>query len=250
MVFEDLRVKPQTRAVSAWANAVVDALEQTYALAKRGDPDSPYDELHAKNGYFSEGLYVQGKPVIKDGDPITVSDLGDSATQKITQAIDSSATSQNIASIKDKVNRINMDESGNIGVFPASPITVGDISDTVKQKIAQAVDASQILADIKREFEPVSEKGSVSAADNTSGLQVVLDKGGRPFVNVYFNLGGAGRVYIKVSNDGSKWRTLDVIDLPEGGEDIKTYAGVTFRYVRVETDVAGIDVEFEVSASR
>jgi len=198
MVFEHLRVTPQTRIASSWGNAVVDALEQIYALAKRGDQDTPYEELYAKKGYFSEALYVQGKPVIKDGDPITVSDLGDDAKQKITNAIDS----------------------------------------------------SNLLQSLLKEFEPASNKGSIKASENASGFEVVLDKGGRPFVNVYYNLSGAGRIYVKVSNDGTNWRTLDVIDLPGAGDGLKTYTGITFRYVKVQTDTTGIDVEFEISASR
>jgi len=194
MVFEDLRVRPQSRASSAWANAVVDALEQVYALAKRGDPDRPFDELYANRGHFNDNVYVQGKPVLKDGDPITVSDLGDDA----------------------------------------------------KQKISQAIDSSEIL----NEFKPVSVKGSISASDNTSGFSIVIDKGGRHIVNVYYKLSGAGIIYIKVSNDGHDWKTLDVITLPGADEDIKIYTWIAYRYVMVETNTSGIDVTFEITVTR
>jgi len=250
MVFESIRWKSGERVSSVKLNAMIDALEQTYSLAKRGDPDKPYDELYANTGYFNDNVYVNGKPVIKDGDPITVSDLGDDAKQKITNAIDSTTSAQNIASIKDKINKINMDENGNIGVFPATPITISDISDTVKQKITQAIDTSQLLTDILNEFKPVSNKGSITASDNTSGFSIVLNKGGRPIVNVYYRLSGAGNIFIKLSSDGQNWKTFDVISLSEAGEGIKIYTGIAYQYVRVETDAVGVDVEFEITASR
>jgi len=250
MVFEDIRWKSGERVSSVKLNTMIDAIEQTYSLAKRGDPDTPYNELYAGTGYFSDNVYVQGKPVIKDGDPITVSDLGDSATQKISQAIDSSTTSQSISSIKDKVNKINIDDNGNIGVFPATPITIGDISDTVKQKITQSIDSSQLLANILDEFKPISNKGSITASENTNGFGITLNKGGRPNINIYYKLSGAGNIYIKVSNDGSTWRTLDIISLADADEKVRVYTGIAFQYVRIETDAVGIDVEFEIVASR
>jgi len=198
MVFESLRWRPGERVSSVKLNAMIDAIEQTYSLAKRGDPDTPYSELYAGTGYFSDNVYVRGKPVLKDGDPITVSDLGDDAKQKITDAID----------------------------------------------------ASQLLSNLLNEFKPVSVKGSITSSDNTSGFSIVVDKGGRHIVNVYYKLSGAGIIYIKVSNDGQDWKTLDVITLSGAGEDIKIYTWIAYRYVMVETNTSGIDVTFEITATR
>ena len=59
-------------------------------------------------GYASYAFYVDNKPVLKDGDPITVQDLGDNAKTKITQAInDASITSYNAPLHNDLENILN-----------------------------------------------------------------------------------------------------------------------------------------------
>jgi hypothetical protein len=104
-----------------------------------------------------------------------------------------------------------------------------------------------------RELEPVSARGSVAAAENTRGFEVVLEKGWRPIVNIYFRLGGAGELYIEVSADGAKWRTLhyEYFDPEEEGraDSIVTLDKVAYPYIRVRTPTTGIDVEFEVVAT-
>jgi hypothetical protein len=101
-----------------------------------------------------------------------------------------------------------------------------------------------------REFEPVSVRGFIAATENTSGFEVVLEKSGRPIVNIYFRLGGAGELYVEVSTDGAKWRKLFYEDFGPGAEDILTFDKIAYPYVRVRTPTTGIDVEFEVVATR
>jgi len=234
MVFEDLRVRPQSRAVSAWANAVVDAIEQIYWLSKRGDPDTPFDELYAYYGYFFDNLFVQGKPVIKDGDPINIYDIFEPAKQKISQSIDYTSTAQYIKEVRDKVLRISIDQYGNVGVIISQPLD----------------EYGRIPVSVEDAFKPVSVKGSISSSNNIYGFGISLYTGGRPNVNVYYKLSGSGNIYVKVSNDGVDWKTFDVISLTSADEKVKVYTGVAFQYVRVETDATGIDVVFEISASR
>jgi len=234
MVFEDLRVRPQSRAVSAWANAVVDALEQIYWISKRGDPDTPFEELYAYYGYFSDNIFVKGKQVLKDGDPINIYDIFDIAQQKISQAIDYTSTAQYIKEVRNKVVKLNIDQYGNVGVIIAQPID----------------EYGRIPVSVEDAFKPVSVKGSISASKNVYGFGVSLYTGGRPNVNIYYKLSGAGNIYVKVSNDGVDWKTLDVISLTSADEKVKVYIGIAFQYVRVETDATGIEVVFEISASR
>jgi len=306
MVFEDLRVRPQSRAVSAWANAIVDALEQIYWLGKRGDPDTPFDFFYGYYGYFFNELYVQGKPVIKDGDPINIYDIFQPAQQKITQSIDNSLLTQYTSKISSIASNLTFDEAKNLMVALGKPVNVYDISDYVKTKISQSIDSTttaqnistitqysqnlsrlvsieqyvrdtrdrviqlnidqygnvgvviaqpldaygRIPVTVEDAFKPVSVKGSISASNNMYGFGVTLYTGGRPNVNIYYKMSGAGNIYVKVSNDGVSWRTLDVIVLSNAGEDIRIYTGLAFQYIRVETDATGIDVEFEVVASR
>jgi hypothetical protein len=79
---------------------------------------------------------------------------------------------------------------------------------------------------------------------------VLLSTGGRPNVNVYYSLGGAGTVYLKVSVDGVTWRTLKTYTLAGPGEGVDIIQGVAYPYVRLETPTTGIDVVFEIVASR
>jgi len=104
--------------------------------------------------------------------------------------------------------------------------------------------------EILDEFKPVSAYGSITATDNTTGFSVTLSKGGRPNVNIYYNLGGAGTIYLKVSIDGVTWRTLKTYTLADAGEGIDIIQGIAYPYVRLETPTTGIDVVFEIVASR
>jgi len=306
MVFETLKVKPLQRAASSWANAVVDAIEQVYWLGKRGDPDTPFCEFYGYYGYFFNNVFVQGKPVIKDGDPISIYDIFQPAQQKITQSIDNSLLAQYTSKISSIASNLTFDEAKNLMVALGKPVNVYDISDYVKTKISQSIDQTataqnistiaqysqnlsklisieqyvrevrekvvqlridqygnvgvviaqpldeygRIPVSVEDAFRPVSVKGSISASDNIYGFEISLFTGGRPNVNIYYKLSGAGNIYVKVSNDGVDWKTLDVISLTGADEKVKIYTGIAFQYVRVETDATGIDVSFEISASR
>jgi len=53
-----------------------------------------FKELHAGWGYFTYNAWIGGHQILKDGDPITVEDLGSSAIAGIRTAIDTSAEYQ------------------------------------------------------------------------------------------------------------------------------------------------------------
>jgi len=249
-VFENLKVKPLQRASSTWANALVDAVEQVYWLGKRGDPDTPFEELYGYYGYFFDNVFVQGKPVIKDGDPISIYDIQEPAKESITQAIDQSKVaiiedySKNLTSlptiesytsqIKDKVVKVRMDEYGNVGIFIAEPLD----------------EYGRLPVSVEDAFKPVSSYGSVSASQNTSGYSLVIEKGGRPNVSIWFKLGGAGTVVFQVSRNGTDWRDVESFTLSNAGEQFKTYGNIAYPYVRLTTSTTGVSVEFEIVASR
>jgi len=101
MAYDYLRPKPKTRIASWWGNAVVDALNELRNLVDQkvsqadllnlpsdiipdqanlrnlGSSDRPWNSIYAGYGYFSNALYVAGRRVLLDGDPISISDLGD-----------------------------------------------------------------------------------------------------------------------------------------------------------------------------
>jgi hypothetical protein len=131
-------------------------------------------------------------------------------------------------------------------LLDGDPVGIDRFSDTALDQITRAINMSWIVV----ELAAISAKTQVSASQNQSGVEIYLNKGGRPNVNIYYSLGGPGRVYVEVSTDNNKWRQLDVIELNSGGSGIKIYQGIAYPYVKVRTDATNIDVEFEIAASR
>jgi len=235
-------------------NLSVDALDELYGMLTAGTSTISVDTVNAREGNFSESVntavvnaatgnfdeavFVQGKPVVKDGDPVQIYQFYDIAVAQITKAVDEAKVTEYARETRDVAVKIRIDEYGNIGVVIAEPI---DEYGRVQ------VSAPSELLD---EFKPVSTHGSIAATENTAGFEVTLEKGGRPNVNVYYSLGGAGEVYIEVSRDGATWRTLKTISLTTAGSGIEVIAGIAYPYVKVRTPTTGISVEFEVVASR
>jgi hypothetical protein len=139
---------------------------------------------------------------------------------------------------RDVVVKIKIDEYGNVGVKIAEPLD--EYGRVVVSTPSELLD----------EFKPVSAYGSITALDNTAGFNIALNKGGRPNVNIYYSLGGAGTVYLKASRDGVTWRTLKTYSLSVAGEGTDIVQGVAYPYVKLETPTILIDVEFEIVASR
>ena len=296
MSWRGLRYKGTERLTSREWNAVVDSLNDLYGFLTAGTQDIYVDEVYGRAGYFYEQVLVQGKPVIKDGDPISIYQFYDVAKSQITEAIDKSSllskavsdldqiygklpskedvtsaidsalitgyslgireysrrTAETVEAyaprlvtieqytreVRDVAVRMRIDEYGNVGVKIAEP------SDEYGRVV---ISTPKELLD---EFKPVSVYGSITATDNVSGFSIVLDKGGRPNVNIYYRLGGAGDVYLKVSRDGVNWRTLKTYSLVVAGDGIDIVQGIAYPFVRLETPTTGIDVEFEIIASR
>jgi hypothetical protein len=199
-----LRHKGRERLFRHEWNAVVDALNDLHGWLTSGQQDINVNEVRARVGHFSEQLLVQGRPVLKDGDPITVQQFHDTAVDQIAQAID-------------------------------------------KSKVAQLLET---LAELLDEFKPVHARGGVTATDNTAGFHVDLHKGGRPNVTLYYRVGGVATIYLKGSVDGSTWRILETITTAGPEERAVAFMAVAYPYVRAETPTTGIDVEFELVASR
>jgi hypothetical protein len=226
MSWRGLRHKGTEVLRSTEWNAVVDALNDLHGMLTSGESDITVDELHARTAHFSERPDVGGRPVLLDDDPVHIASFHDTAKGQITEAIDASQLGRAV------------DESGLVRVKIYEPV------DDDGRIVTAAPD------ELMFELAPVSETGSVTASSNTSGLTTYLNKGGRPYVNVYYALGGPGTVYVEVSLDGSTWRVLDTITLSSPGDGVKMYQGVAYPYVRVRTDVTAVDVTFEIVASR
>jgi len=142
-------------------------------------------------------------------------------------------------------------ESTLSSVLSQLDITLSALRDALKG--ANSKDFSTLEYDVESlliEFQPVCNSDSVDSGSNTSGLIVELDKGGRPYVDVYYNVGGAATIYIEVSADGTTWRLLDTITTSTGSEGVEQFPWVGHRYVRARCPTTGIDITLEITASR
>jgi len=265
-VFDRLKVTPLSRATSVWANEVIDALNLLYGMAEErvtyedlknlkqdikpaeagkylvGDEGREWLAIYGYYGFFDNNVFVQGRRVLKDGDPITLYDISDLAKSKISQAIDQTKTKEFIGEIRDKMVKLRMDEYGNVGVIIAEPI-----DEYGRVKVSAEVTTK---VDLDPYYKPVYARDSISAGENAYGFEVSLKKDGRPNVTIYYKLGGAGDIYVEISLDGSTWRVLDKISLTSADEGTRVYQAVTYPYIRLRTPTTGIDVEFEICASR
>lgn len=245
MSWRGLRYKGTERLTSREWNAVVDALNDLYGFVATGKQDIYVDAVYGNTGYFNNQVYVQGKPVIKDGDPVNIYQFFDPAISQMAYAIESSRATADLDLIvqyteesRDVIVKLKFSPYGNVGVKIAEPLDVyGRVATAPPQELLD-------------ELKPVSASGSIVASSNTAGFSITLSKGGRPNVNVYYNLGGAGTVYLKVSRDGSTWRTLKTYSLTGAGEGIDVVQGIAYPYVRLETPTTSIDVTLEIVASR
>ncbi len=233
--FDRLFVKPFTRATSAWANAVVSALNELddrinalgepfdpehlteniipeYDLALDiGDPARRFYAYYGYLGFFDGDLYVQGKRVIKDEDPVNIYDIFQPAQDKL------------------------------VGAF-YDALTKGII-------IVGPTDAyGNVRVSIENAFRPVSTSIHVTANENTEGVQLSLIVDGRPNVNVAYNVEEVASLVIEVSNDGVNW--FPRYDDTVSGSGVVTFNDNAFKWVRATVPDTDIEVYLEISASR
>jgi hypothetical protein len=155
------------------------------------------------------------------------------------------AYAQRLASIeeyaretRDVLVRVSIDEYGRVGVRIAEPLDVyGRVLVSVPSELLD-------------EFKPVWARGGLTATYNTAGFYIDLYKGGRPNLTLYYRVGGVATIYLKGSVDGTTWRTIETITTAGPEERVATFTAIAYPYVRAETPTTGIDVEFELVASR
>jgi hypothetical protein len=236
MSWKGLRYKGTEILRSAEWNLAVAALDELYGWLTSGARDIYVDELFARAGYFETRIISEGRPVILDGDPITVYRFGDIAVNQITYAIDRSSYLAKI--YEDVLVRLRIDEYGNIGVKISEPLDgFGRVLISTPNELLE-------------EYRSVWVRGSITAANNTSGFYIELYKGGRPYLNLYYRVGGAAIISIKGSVDGATWRTIETLIITVAEEKTIVFQGIAYPYIRVETPTTGIGVEFEIVATR
>ncbi|MEM2186041.1 MAG: hypothetical protein QXT37_03675, partial [Thermofilaceae archaeon] len=116
MAFDHLMPKPATRISTAWGSGIVEALNLLYDWLTSGQRDITANSVNAVYGSFSEQVLVKGRPVIKDGDPVTIYDIYDAAKSRIKEAIDESQSTLYLSLLYGKFNGMFMDAYGRVGV--------------------------------------------------------------------------------------------------------------------------------------
>ncbi|MEM0459293.1 MAG: hypothetical protein QXZ31_05460 [Thermofilaceae archaeon] len=116
MAFDHLKPKPATRISTAWGSGIVEALNLLYDWLTSGQRDITANSVNAVYGYFAEQVLVKGRPVIKDGDPVTIYDIYDAAKSRIKEAIDESQSTLYLSLLYGKFNGMFMDAYGRVGV--------------------------------------------------------------------------------------------------------------------------------------
>lgn len=128
--------------------------------------------------------------------------------------------------------------------------TITDVDARLSSILAQLdVKLSEFRDSILSLFSPVSASDTIAAASNTSGLEVALDTGGRPYVEVFVSTSDAATIEIYASTDGATWRLIETVTLSSAG----TYHDGWFnayRWVKVKVPTTNIDITIEITASR
>jgi hypothetical protein len=238
MSWRGLRYKGTEVLRSTEWNAVIDALNDLYGIFTSGQGKLTVDELYARVARFKERPSVGGRPVLLDDDPVHVASFYDTAKRQITDAINSANVTTYLADIRGQIVKMSIDNYGRVGIRIVEPVdSEGRVLTAAPQELI-------------RELSPIYATRHVPGPSNTNGVSLILKKDGRPYVNIYYVLGGPGTVYVEVSLDGSNWRLLDTVALSSSGSGLRIYQGIAYPYVRVRTDATGIDVYFEIVATR
>ena len=251
MVFEHLRPKTKTRITSLWGHQLVDALELLYGMTKRrltlenlrslssdllpsinkyynlGILGKEWNILAANYGYFQSNVFVQGKPVLKDGDPITVADFGVDAYYKLKTLTES--VRESIERVYGKIPAITMDEYGRVGVV---------IYELTQNAIYSLVGADNVRVAIKEELAPrryspmkILDNVTISAGSHKDIDIIPLDGYSAVALTIQVTFLGSAtantRIYWLYSPDGENYDTIDEATDEGNYVDILAGANVT-----------------------
>ena len=251
MVFEHLRPKTKTRITSLWGHQLVDALELLYGMTKRrltlenlrslssdllpsinkyyniGIEGLEWNNLFANYGYFQSNVFVQGKRVIKDGDPITVSDFGVEAYSKLKSLTES--VKESIERVYGKIKPLVIDEYGRVGVI---------IYELTPSAIYSLAGAENIREAIREELAPhryspikIVNNETISASSYKDVDIVPIDGYSAIGLTIQVTFLGSAtgntRVYYLYSPDGVNYDTTDEAENEGNYVDILAGENVT-----------------------
>ena len=220
MAFDWLKPKPATRITTSWGIALVDALNFLYGWLTSGQQDVTLNTLLANYGFFNQNVLVQGKPVIKDGDPISLYDIFSYAQAKITAALDSSSYLRRLGDIYSRFAQIYMDSYGRVGVAIYDD-KVGLAKDTTLSTVSSKLDKLDELGRLELiayTTTPLAANGTwTSSTDSSTYTRFICG-------SVYADQ--PGTLYVEQSPDGTNWDIVDSYSVSAG-------AGLSFRDEKV-----------------
>jgi len=105
--YDYLYIRPHFKITTIWLNKIVDALNELHGILSSGREDINVNKVVARIGEFSESLTLQGKTVLKDGDPIQIERYHDTALSQLISVIDSSTKIRLIEdALKDLIDKV------------------------------------------------------------------------------------------------------------------------------------------------
>jgi len=131
-------------------------------ILNMGLPDKRWKEVHSCSGFFSDTLQVQGKDVLKDGDPINIADIYDTAKGKITQAVNDAYITDYNAGIDATLKDIKANIDAKLSTR-ASESTLQDVYGKIVSTYDYVREIKSEVADILANIDvPLSQvKGSI-----------------------------------------------------------------------------------------
>jgi len=262
-MLDELRLKTGQLVTEDWFDKLVDYLEQLgyggiislygYVmkdlvpvedmLINLGVPLRNFKEIHVGTAHIKEAGFINGKAILKDGDPITVEDIGSSAQSKIQTAVSGGLDdSADIETMKTTLTSIDTSTSNIKTNTDKLDITLSshkqgivDELNNVKAKLDQLANAFTYT------FKPIL-MGYVIEEDKDDGVDIfpsdlVLQFAGR----VRFKMSFHYNVYAYVKHRASG-STIDVISLLNGGDPIPFNAWHEFDFTGMDGDKVNLRI--------
>ena len=118
-----------------------------------GSPNARLKNIYSLWGYFDSDCFVQGKRVIKDGDPVNIYDIFIYARTRITEAIDKSSVPGKLDVQIIYLEQIKADIESGVTVKDYSTTAQNQLKTTTRDAIIEAI--KQDLQDIKAKLDEV-----------------------------------------------------------------------------------------------
>ena len=163
---------------------------------KLGDPSRSWSEVNAYYGYFREEVYVKGRKVIKDQDPIFIADIYEEAIRSISYAVDLSGKvslveiytrriEEHVRYIKENVVE---PERAKVRIVEPLPMPVDKEADrnSISDEIDTSVASPPVTVLTPPSGKRISTRGVYVFSDSTSGeIEMRYKNSGKKIAKIY-----------------------------------------------------------------